>query len=419
MKLNTRLRLRRWLVWAARIVTGATFIVSGWAKAVDPWGFIIKVGEYLSVWHLSVPHEAIVTGCAALACIEFATGIMLATGSLKRSSALVATAMMAFMLPLMVYIAVADPVADCGCFGDLWHISNGATLAKNVALTALAVYLLLRNRTVPGLYAAPVQWLELTGALAFPLVLIFAGYHVQPVVDFRDYPVGSTVFAGTGGLSGQPRQEVYIYEKDGRRAEFGLDELPDSTWTFVDVVGDEHLGSAFGGGIEVRDEGGYDVAADLADETGRRLFIIIPEPDMHYLIHAHYVSRLAQWCRRYGTAICAVVGQGGNAAEKWADWTRPDFDIYTADATALKQMVRGREGVVYADGGVIRWKRTLASMPPSVPDGGADALDRLSPPDDGTFHTRAVLVLAAWLVVVYLLSLSPAALRILTRKARK
>ena len=208
MKLNTRLRLRRWLVWAARIVTGVTFIVSGWAKAVDPWGFIIKVGEYLSVWHLSVPHEAIVTGCAALACIEFATGIMLATGSLKRSSAVVATAMMALMLPLTVYIAVADPVADCGCFGDLWHISNGATLAKNVVLTALAIYLLLRNRTVPGLYAAPCSGSSSRGRWHSPW------YWSLPATMCSPWSTSGHILSGRRYLpapTALPRSRRYIY----------------------------------------------------------------------------------------------------------------------------------------------------------------------------------------------------------------
>lgn len=84
MRNELRLRLRRILVWLCRLAAGAVFVVSGWAKAVDPAGFIIKVGEYLSAWDLQVPHEAIVAGCIALSALEFATGIILASGCLKR-----------------------------------------------------------------------------------------------------------------------------------------------------------------------------------------------------------------------------------------------------------------------------------------------------------------------------------------------
>ena len=94
MKAAAKSRLYTAAVWLARLIAGATFVVSGWAKAIDPWGFIIKVEEYLTVWGMAFPREVVLTGCIALACIEFCTGVMLATGSLKRFSALTALAMM-------------------------------------------------------------------------------------------------------------------------------------------------------------------------------------------------------------------------------------------------------------------------------------------------------------------------------------
>ena len=36
------------VVWLLRVVVGATFIISGWAKSVDPWGFIYKTVAF--VW---------------------------------------------------------------------------------------------------------------------------------------------------------------------------------------------------------------------------------------------------------------------------------------------------------------------------------------------------------------------------------
>lgn len=185
MKAAAKSRLYTAAVWLARLIAGATFVVSGWAKAIDPWGFIIKVEEYLTVWGMAFPREVVLTGCIALACIEFCTGVMLATGSLKRFSALTALAMMAVMLPLTVYIYIAEPVADCGCFGDFFVISNSATMLKNIVLTALIVFLLIKGPSTAGLYPAPIQWLVITVSFAFPLWLSFVGYNVQPIVDFR------------------------------------------------------------------------------------------------------------------------------------------------------------------------------------------------------------------------------------------
>ncbi len=413
MKLSTRLRIRCALVWIARIAVGATFIISGWAKAIDPWGFVIKVGEYLSAWDFALPHEAVAAACVTLACVEFITGILLLSGALKRTTAIVAAAMMAFMLPLTLYIAVADPVPDCGCFGDLWIISNWATFAKNVVISAFITYLLVYNRSVRGIFPAAIQWLVVAISAAFPLTLALIGYQVQPLVDFRPYKTGTVMFAGTD-IADTP-DEYFVYEKDGERRQFTLDELPDSTWTFVEAPQAE-TGDRFGGGISVVDADGYDIASDLADTDAKQLYLIVPDPNMHYLIYAHYVQRMAEYARRTGVEFIALLGFGGQYAERWKDWVRPDFDIYTADATALKQIVRGREALVYADGGVIKWKRTLRSLPQSLPDStSADTLDTISAPDDGRMHGTLLIIYLASMLTIYLLGQSPKALRFFIR----
>ena len=418
MKLSTRLQLRSIAVWLSRLVVGATFIISGWAKAIDPWGFSIKVDEYIAAWGLSIPHEAVVAACVSLSCIEFLTGVLLVSGSLKRTASVLALAMMIVMLPLTLYIAIANPVADCGCFGDFIKLSNWATFAKNVLLTALIVYLLIFNRAIRGLYPPTIQWLVIAVSLVFPLFLALAGYQVQPLVDFRSYPIGSVIFKGNETTTGL--DELFTYEKNGERRQFSLDSLPDSTWTFVEAPEIGSPTNDFSGGIAVMDNEGDDIADELSYTDSRQLFLIVPEPDMHYLIHAHYVERIEEYARRFGIDFIAVVGAQGVDMEKWKDWTRPDFPVYIADATALKQLVRGTEALVYTDGGIIRWKRTLRSMPQSLPDSLSDtALDTLDVPDDGRLHTTALVIYLSLLLLIYILGLSPKVLRLCARLANR
>ena len=408
------MKLRGILVWVARLAVGATFIISGWAKAIDPWGFIIKVNEYLAVWGMNVPEEAVLAGCVALAAIEFLTGILIAVGAMKRTAVAVAAAMMLVMLPLTLYILIADPVADCGCFGEFLIISNTATFLKNVVLSALIIYLLMRNTSVRGLYPAAIQWLVVIVSLAFPLFLSFAGYQVQPLVDFRPYKTGTGIFTGNSQAT---EEQYYIYEKDGVQSKFSLDELPDSTWTFVEAP-EAETDNSFGGGIAVFDSDGFDVAEDII-EDGQQLFLIVPEPDMHYLIHAHYVERLYNYAQRTGVGFTAILGAQGVDMQQWADWTRPNFEVFTADATALKQLVRGTEALVYTDGGMIKWKRTLRSLPADLPDSvSATTLDTLPVADNGVAHTYAVLIYIASLFIIYVLGLSSKVIKIFTRIAR-
>lgn len=401
-------------VLLCRLIVGATFAVSGWAKAIDPFGFVLKVGDYLTAWNLDVPHEAIVAGCVALACIEFCTGVLVAVGALKRFSVITAAGMMLFMLPLTLYIAIFNPVADCGCFGDFIIISNWATFWKNVVLSAMIVFLLIHNRSVGGLYPAPVQWLAITLTFAFPLFLALAGYQIQPLVDFRPYKTGTRIFAAPehGGT------DYYIYSKNGKEERFTLDALPDSTWTYVgDDLADGNDGNTFDAGITVYDSDGEDITQYIVSDDAPQLFLIIPEPGMHYLSYAHEVSRLYDYCTANGIEMIAVVGDAGKKLERLVDWCRPQFPVYSADQIALKQLVRGPEALVYTDCGTILWKRTLSSMPQHITtESRPEALKQLRSPDDGLLHWTTAGIYLCAMLVLYLLSLSPKILKLFIRR---
>lgn len=422
MKLSTRLRLRGMAVWLSRLIVGCTFIVSGWSKAIDPWGFVIKVNEYLAVWGLTVPHEAVAAACVALACIEFLTGILLATGALKRTSAIVAMTMMVVMLPLTLYIAVADPVADCGCFGDLFKISNWATFWKNIGISAVLGYLLWRNRTVPGIYPAPVQWFVATVSLAFPLALSMMGYHVQPVADFRDYPLGSQIFRSASDTDNV--DELFVYERDGRRQAFALDSLPDESWTFVEATATSESGAD----IAVRDDDGDDVSADIVNPEAPQLWLIVPDPGVQFLSRSHQVNNLYSYLSELGIDFTTIVGSRGAAYDYWLDLTRPRFPVYSAENTALEQLVRGSAGLVYTRGGTIVWKRTLKSLPDDLleqmpPEDTEEqsmpnVLDNVTAVDDGRISLASMAMFAAILLVLYLLGLSPKAVRMITAVKR-
>ncbi len=414
MKLETRLRLQCLGVWLARLIVGFTFIISGWAKAIDPWGFLIKTGEYLQVWHMSLPREVVLTGCVGLACVEFCTGILVATGSLKRFATWIAAAMMAVMLPLTAYIAIASPVSDCGCFGDFLVISNTATLLKNIVLAALIIYLLKYGPAVKGIYAAPIQWLQVAVSLAFPLFLAFVGYNVQPVVDFRPYKLGTELFAEADAST----TEEYIYEKDGVQRSFGLDSLPDDSWTFVDM---KSSATGEAAGFDVTDSEGFDISDELTGAEGPVLYLIVADPDVQYLSRTHLTNLIYRYAVANDVEMKAIAGASGESLDEWVSLAKPQFEVYSAAPTALKQLVRGDAALVYTDGGIIKWKRTLSSVDEEAfaPGAAPDALAAIEPVDDGRLHLAALGIYLAAMIVIYALSLSPKILRLFAGHAKK
>lgn len=399
------------VVVICRILVGGVFMISGWAKAVDPWGFVFKVEEYIAVWGGHVPREVVLAGCVALSAIEFSTGLQIALGCFKRAAVWVAAAMMAFMLPLTAYIVIADPVNDCGCFGDFLHISNGATFAKNLVIAALIVLLLKYNTRLRGFYPAPVQWLVIVGALAYPLFLSFVGYQIQPMVDFRPFPLGTDIFHGKSG-SGETSPEYYVYEKNGERQEFVLDALPDSTWTFVETVGGESAGEG-NAAIAVRDSYGDDVADEItADGDTPQAWLIITAPDVQFLSSARFLEKLNDYFGARGVEFTAIAA--GSGADEWRQLTRPRFEVYSAEDTALKELVRGDAALVYTRGGLIQWKISLSAIDRHAaddPDTRRNFADKVRPVDNGTPILVVTGILAAYLLVVALLGQSPKMLR--------
>ena len=419
MKLNlkNKLRFRLSAVWAARIAIGITFIISGWAKAIDPWGFIYKVEEYLSVWNFDVPREITLTGCVALAVVEFSTGAHIATGCFKRLAVWVAAAMMFFMLPLTLYIALASPVSDCGCFGDFLILDNWTTFWKNVVISALIVYLIYRNRVVKGLFPAAIQWLVATVSIAFPLFLAIIGYNIQPIMDFRPFEISTQIFRPDGQEIEEDDNLLFIYEKDGLSKSFKLDQLPDSTWTFISS---ENL-SDDSRQIAVYDENGDDVSADLAISPKDCLYLLIIDPGIQFLSRAHFINDLADYLKSRNVDMVAVVAGNDQAVENWKELVRPRFPVYYAEDTSLKELARGDAAVVYTKEGIIAWKRTLASLDVDLTrDSSGNTLSNISAIDDGRLHAILWGLYLAAMIIIYFLGLSPKILRLaMTRNSIK
>ena len=155
-----RYRLLIFTVLTFRLLAGGLFIFSGFVKAVDLWGFIFKIDEYFAIVNFSAPRSVSLAFALIIAGFEFIGGVLLLSGSYRRWSVIVMTALMAGFDILTLYLWITDPIPDCGCFGDAWVLSNGATFFKNVILTAMLVFLLFYNKKVRyALFKPAVQWI--------------------------------------------------------------------------------------------------------------------------------------------------------------------------------------------------------------------------------------------------------------------
>ena len=126
------------IVNIARLVVGLTLVFSGFVKAVDPLGTVYKLQDYAEATGLAgiFPEWLLIMAAVALSLFEFALGVSVLFAIGRKTASRLTLAFMTVMTLITVWIYIANPVSDCGCFGDALKLSNGETLLKNVVLTS-------------------------------------------------------------------------------------------------------------------------------------------------------------------------------------------------------------------------------------------------------------------------------------------
>lgn len=357
--------------WIIRLAVGSVFMFSGFAKAIDPYGTLYKVDAYLASMSLDIWPNLELVGVFALCAAEFLVGVFILTGCFRRSTAIIAAIIMAFMLPLTLWIAVSDPVDDCGCFGDAFVISNWATFWKNVALTAAIAWLVVYNKKCHWLVTPALQWIAFVATSIFIVIIELFGYISQPLIDFRPYKQGESIIDFENQTHTEEPQFIFIYEKDGIRKEFrDTDVLPEESegWEFIDrkeLPRQQPTVSTAENGKSLRiwdKTGEEDVTEEAIGEKGMELLVMMPNLKEVSPATTWKLNSLYEWSIKNNVFMAAVVSGTPDEIDEWEDLSMASYPIFTADDTQIKEVVRGNPAVVYLVDGKIEWKSSLAAI---------------------------------------------------------
>lgn len=226
MKKHTFLTgLLRWIV-------AGVFIFSGFVKAVDPWGTAIKFGEYFNAFGMGWLSGAEYAFSILLSASEMLLGLCLLFRIREKSVTTLLTILLGFFTLLTFVLALWNPVADCGCFGDFVKLTNWQTFFKNVILLLFTVVLWRTAWKQPfrqhNRYASTVEW-----SMIFFFGLLSSGiglYSLRhlPPIDFLPFRIGVNIPSQMEGY-GNDTQTTLIYKDrtTGQQREF---DLADTTW---------------------------------------------------------------------------------------------------------------------------------------------------------------------------------------------
>ena len=226
------------------ILLGLVFFIAGMLKLMDPVGAGLVVEEYLEFLHFGWLAFAAKGLGVALALVETLTGAALIAGVWRKQTAAIASILTLGFTFLTLLLVIFNPEMDCGCFGEAVHLTHMQTFLKNLVLCLLCAGAFLPVRD----YGRNRKSKVIAFCLVAVTVLLFTVMSLisVPLMDFTEFAPGASLAANAdeeymyGGISlggeNDTKQEYFvIYEKDGQEGAFTLDNLPDSTWTFVRV----------------------------------------------------------------------------------------------------------------------------------------------------------------------------------------
>ena len=345
----------------SRTLLALTFLFSGFVKAVDPLGTVYKIEDYLKAFG-GFANELLPLAGAAAVCliiVEWLLGVCMLANIRTRWTSWLALAFYLVMTPLTLWIALTNPISDCGCFGDALVLTNWQTFWKNIVLLSLVVILLACRKAIPQTFTWPAEIIIAGIGLGALINIMCYSYNHLPPMDFRPYKIGTDLRKMIEVPEEQrPQFEVTIvYEKDGETLELGIDDDdPDSTWTYVETRRKQISGASqqiindFY--IEYDDE---DVASDVLANEGSTLLLCAPDLQTADESIMDKINDLYDYAQANDIMFLCLTASDEQSRIRWADYTGAEYEFYTSDERTLKTMVRSNPGLILLqDGKVIK-----------------------------------------------------------------
>lgn len=354
-----------------RFILAVTFIFSGYVKAIDPLGTLYKLKDYAAAMALNdiLPDWALVIVAIALGALEFSLGVFMLFAVRRHMVSKLTLALMSVMTALTVWIYIADPVKDCGCFGDALKLTNGETLLKNIVLIACATLVAWRPVDMARFISRTNQWIVRYYTITYIVVTSVYCLYTLPIFDFRPYRVGTNIKQGMEIPEGaeQPEFEsTFILRKNGVTREFTLDNYPDSTWEYVDT---KTVQTKKGYEPPIHDfaittnDTGEDITEQVLTKKGYTFLLVSPRLAVADDSNFGDIDQIYEYAEENGVDFFCLTASTNEDIERWRELTGAEYTFCNAEETTLKTMIRSNPGLILLKDGTIIGKWSHNALP--------------------------------------------------------
>jgi uncharacterized membrane protein YphA (DoxX/SURF4 family) len=346
-----------------RILLGATFVFSGFVKAVDPLGSAYKFSDYFTAMGIPWAGTLSIALSFVLSLTEFGIGAALFLNYRVKLFSWFSLLFMGFFLFTTLWVAIKNPVTDCGCFGDAIILSNWETFYKNIVITLMAVYLFVVRFKFVNKFNIHFQ----NGYFAFFILLIvftqIHSYNHLPLIDFRPYKIGNNINEGMAMPPDAPT-DVYKNEFVYRNKETGKSKKFDETnypwndtisWEYVSMTS-KLVKKGYHPPIHdfsIENSYGEDVADFFLHEPGYTFILVAYNLNKSNKKHQSKINKLAEEAIHNGMHFICLTSSSSGEINTFIQQHQPPYEFFHCDEITLKTIIRSNPGLILTQEGTI------------------------------------------------------------------
>lgn len=369
-----------------RTLVGVLFIISGLVKANDPLGLAYKMQEFFEIWNtdlaassfflknafiglFSFLHGQALALSVLMITLEIVAGIALLIGWKRRLVLNGLLLLIIFFTFLTAYAYLSGKFKNCGCFGDCIPITPLTSFMKDLVLLGMIVFLYAQQRYIEPIVARRGQVLALLTSLVLVLGLQWYALNYLPPVDCLPFKEGNNITEQMKIPANAVPDSFamkFIYEKEGKRYEFGMSELPSDLASYKFVDRTQKLvrkGNAEPPikGFSLNGASGTDSTQAVLEENASVLVL----GERLSTSHSTWVEELKQLrdrARAKQTSVYIITPDAERARTLLAQNGLQDLPVFSCDNTAVRTAARTNPTVMLVNKGTIKEKVSYRRM---------------------------------------------------------